>query len=218
MTDALFAEVPLFAGLSSDKLEALERLSLSRTYERGAVIFRQGDPADGLYLIETGRVKLQLTQQDGEEVIVDLLGEGEYFGEMALIDAEPRSTGVVALQETAIRYLPKADFRHFLSRSNELAQSLLQGMTERLRNANRMIESLATLDVYGRVARTLMQYADQEEGRLVVSEPLTQQDIAHMVGASREMVNRVFQDLVRQGLIRREGRTIVLSGFSAEVA
>ncbi|HKJ87345.1 MAG TPA: Crp/Fnr family transcriptional regulator [Gammaproteobacteria bacterium] len=216
MTDTLFAEVPLFAGLSGDKMDALARLSQSRTYERGETVFRQGDPADGLYLIQSGRVKLLLTHEDGEEVIVDLLGEGEYFGEMALIDAEPRSTGVVALQRTTVRFLPKGDFRRLLSRSNELAQSLLQGLTERLRNANRMIESLATLDVYGRVARTLLQYANREEGRLVVTEPITQQDIAHMVGASREMVNRVFQDLVRQGLVRREGRTIVLTGFARE--
>ncbi len=132
---------------------------------------------------------------------------------MALIDAEPRSTGVLAMQDTELRVIGKADFRRLLQASNELAQSLLQGLSERLRNANHMIEALATLDVHGRVARALLQYARTEEGRVVVAEPLTQQDIAHMVGASREMVNRVLQDLTKRGMIRREGRTMVLDGF-----
>jgi CRP/FNR family cyclic AMP-dependent transcriptional regulator len=209
-----FAGVPLFAGLSRENLEAVAELAVPRRFPRGTAIFRQGDGADGLYLIESGRVKVFLTQEDGEEVIVGLLGPGEYFGEMALIDAEPRSTGVQTLSAVQLQVIAKPDFRHLLNRSNELAQSLLQGMSERLRNANRMIESLATMDVYGRVARTLLQYAQEDGERLVVSEPLTQQDLAHMVGASREMVNRVLQDLAGQGLIIREGRTIILNGLS----
>lgn len=208
-----FGDIPLFAGLSPEQLEAVADLAVERSYPRGKLIFRQDDPADGLYLVEAGRVKVFLAQEDGEEVIVDLLGPGDYFGEMALIDAEPRSTGAMAHQDCALRVIGKGDFRRLLRESNELAQSLLQGLSERLRSANRMIESLATRDVTGRVVRTLLQYASFEEGRPVVAEPLTQQDIARMVGASREMVNRSLQELVRRGLIERQPDRILLSGF-----
>lgn len=215
MADLPFRSIPLFAGISPEDMEAISRIAQPRSFPRGTVIFRQGDPGDGLYLIEEGRVKVFLAdeEEEEEEVIVDLLGPGDYFGEMALIDAEPRSSGVATLQDTEVHLIGKSDFRRLLQGSNELAQSLLQGLSERLRNANRMIEALATLDVHGRVARTLLQYAETRDGQVVVAEPLTQQDIAHMVGASREMVNRVLQDLTRRGMIRREGRTLFLDGF-----
>jgi len=212
MTGRPFASVPLFAGLSPAHLQAVADMAVPRSYARGSLVFRQEDAADGLYLVESGRVKVFLTQTDGEEVIVGLLGPGDHFGEMALIDAQPRSTGAMAHQDCELRVIPKRDFRRLLGESNELAQSLLQGLSERLRGANRMIESLATQDVTGRVVRTLLQYAQLDGGRPVVAEPLTQQDLAQMVGASREMVNRTLQDLVRRGLIERHSDRIVLSG------
>ncbi|HKJ71174.1 MAG TPA: Crp/Fnr family transcriptional regulator [Gammaproteobacteria bacterium] len=208
-----FAHVPLFAGFPADQLEAVAELAVTRSYTKGQLIFRQDDPADGLYVVESGRVKVFLAQEDGEEVIVDLLGPTEHFGEMALIDAEPRSTGAMAHQDCRLSFIGKKMFRRLLSDSNVLAQSLLQGLSERLRSANSTIASLATQDVTGRVMRVLLEYAEMDDGRSVVAGPLTQKDIAHMVGASREMVNRSLQDMARSGLIEREDDRIVLKGL-----
>ena len=190
-------------------------LAVRQAYGRGQLFFSQNDPGDGLYLVDSGRVKVCLAQEEDEEVILGLLGPGEYFGEMALIDAESRSTTAMAYQDCELRFIPKRDFRRLLRESNELAQNLLQGLSERLRSANDLIAALATQDVTGRVTRLLLQYADIEKSQLVVVEPLTQQDVAKMVGASREMVNRSLQELPRRGLIERKEGRIVLSGFAA---
>ncbi|MEF8793922.1 Crp/Fnr family transcriptional regulator [Thiohalorhabdus sp.] len=214
MSSQFFANVPLFAGMSAEKLQAVDQLAVGRSFPRGRLIFSQGDSADGMYLVQSGRVKVFLAQEDGDEVILGLLGPGDYFGEMALIDAEARSSAAMAHQDCELSFIAKRDFRRLLRESPELAQSLLQGLSERLRMANGMIASLATEDVTGRLVRVLLQYGEIDQERLVVAEPFTQQDMARMVGASREMVNRSLQELARQGVIEHGSDRIVLKGLA----
>lgn len=196
--------------LDAEQLRSLTAGLARKTYRRNTVIINAGDESDTFYFIDSGRVKVVIQDENGKEVILAMLGDGDYFGEMALFDAQPRSASVVTLQETRLCLISRREFRDSLAREPDLAIAIILGLTRRLRAANEQIESLAFKDVYGRVARILQQLAKELDGRLVVDEKLTQQDIASMVGASREMVSRIFRELATGGYIALEGKRIVL--------
>ncbi len=212
MNDKLdfLARVPLFAELGRDELDTLGGMAVMRSFPRDVIIFQENDYADALYMIREGRVKVVLADEDGHEVIVSILQAGESFGELALIDSEVRCARVVTMTDVKVAMLAKADFQDWLQRNPSIALSLLQDVARRLRLANETIGSLAMLDVHGRVARVLLNNAASEDGQLVVRTPMTQKDIAAMVGASREMVNRVFKQLAEQGSISlRDGQIYI---------
>lgn len=195
------SRVPLFSDLAPDEIAKLVKIAVARRYPRNATIFHEGDRADALYILQQGQVKILLTDVNGRETIVSTLRAGECFGEMALIDSEERCAQVVTMAPCQLLVIASSEFRRLLGESPELSIALLRQLSERLRQANRNIGSLATLDVLGRVARLLIEYAQEEEGELIVRDLPTQRDIAAMVGASREMVNRVFQHLTRNGYL-----------------
>ena len=206
----LLRKVSLFADLSDDQIAALSRVTVSRRFPKDAMIFEEGDFADALYMVEKGKVKVLLSDADGHDVIISILQTGECFGEMALVDSEVRSARVVTMTPSEVLMISKAEFQRWLTGHPEISMALMQELARRLRSANRTIGSLAMLDVGGRVARVLLDAAEQADGQLIVRDPPTQKDIASMVGASREMVNRTFKELVRQGRISQTGRIIVI--------
>jgi len=207
----ILTNIPLFSGLEDAVLEDISKLVTKRSFARSAIIINEGDETDSLYLIISGKVKVVLSDEDGKEIIVSILGPNEIFGELSLIDAEPRSACVVTMEPSQFSIINKRDFINFLHKNPEVSTNLLVGLTTRLREANKQIESLALMDVYGRVARTLLQFAEPENGTLVVKEKLTQKDIANMVGASREMVSRIFKDLTVGGYITVDHGTITIN-------
>lgn len=207
----LLANIPLFSSLTHQQREDLSRTATTRKYPREALIFQEGDPADALYLVEEGKVKVQLADTEGNDVIISVLGPGEHFGEMALIDAEPRSTRITTMVPTTLRVIGKDAFKKWLSGDPDVSIRLMQELSRRLRRANRTIGSLAMLDVAGRVARVLLESAEKIDGQLVIEEPPTQKDIASMVGASREMVNRTMKQLTEDGRVRMDGKRIVIT-------
>jgi CRP/FNR family cyclic AMP-dependent transcriptional regulator len=215
---ALLRNVPLFSGLEEKDLRLLQQMGVRRTFPKHTVLIQEGSHGDSLYLIISGRVKVFLDNQEGKEITLALLGPGDFVGEMALIDDEPRSAGVVTLDTCVLMVFSRADFRHTLAHNPSLSINLMKSLTHRLRDADRQIKSLALLDVYGRVARTLLQLARPVNGQMVISERLTHKDIAGMVGASREMVSRIFKHLTTAGHIRVVKRQIIVNEQASKLA
>ncbi|HXE39812.1 MAG TPA: cyclic nucleotide-binding domain-containing protein [Azonexus sp.] len=204
--------VPLFSGLNESELEKLSKVSGRKRAERGSFVVRAGESTDSLYILLTGRAKVTNTDEEGREIILAWLGPGEFFGEMGLIDGSPRSANVVASEPCELLVLSRDTFQRCLQDNFLVAQKLMQILVRRLREADRKIESLALLDVYGRVARLLLELSVEEDGRRVVKKKISKQDMARMIGASREMVSKVMRDLELSGYIACEHDLVVILG------
>jgi CRP/FNR family cyclic AMP-dependent transcriptional regulator len=210
VSTAVLRSVPLFASFSEEPLRMLTTVVTRRSVTRGTIIMAAGDPTDSLYIVLSGRLKVMMSDEDGKEVILSILGPGEFFGEMGLIDDAPRSASVVAIEACELLAINRRDFKKCLAENFEMAMAVMRGLVRRLREADRKIGSLALLDVYGRVARLLLDMAETVDGQKMVTKRLPKQDIAKMIGASREMVSRVMKDLQVGGFIEMRGSTIVL--------
>jgi CRP/FNR family transcriptional regulator, cyclic AMP receptor protein len=210
VSTAVLKTVPMFATFPEDQLRMLTTVVTRRSAPRSTTIMAGGDATDSLYIILSGRLKVMMSDAEGKEVILSILGPGEFFGEMGLIDDEPRSASVVTIEPCELLAVAKRDFRKSLAENFEMAMAVMRGLVRRLREADRKIGSLALLDVYGRVARLLLDMAETVNGEKIVTKRLPKQDIAKMIGASREMVSRVMKDLQTGGYIEMRGSTIVL--------
>jgi CRP/FNR family transcriptional regulator, cyclic AMP receptor protein len=210
VSTTLLRNVPLFAALAEEQLRVLTRTIVRKSVGRNAKIIGAGDPTDSLYVVINGRLKVLMSDEQGREVILSILGPGEYFGEMGLLDESPRSATVVTLEACELLTISSADFKRSLAENFELSLMMMRGLVKRLREADQKIGSLALMDVYGRVARLLLEMAEDIDGEKVVVKKLSKQDIAKMIGASREMVSRVMRDLQLSGAFVTRGRSIVL--------
>jgi CRP/FNR family cyclic AMP-dependent transcriptional regulator len=210
VSTAVLKAVPLFASFPDEQLGTIATMVMRRSASRATTIMGAGDATDSLYIVLSGRLKVMMSDSDGKEVILAILGPGEIFGEMGLIDDEPRSASVVSLEPCELLSLSKRDFRKCLAENFEMSMAVMRGLVRRLREADRKIGSLALLDVYGRVSRLLLDMAETVNGEKIVTKRLPKQDIAKMIGASREMVSRVMKDLQVGGYIEMRGSNIVL--------
>jgi CRP/FNR family cyclic AMP-dependent transcriptional regulator len=210
VSTAVLKAVPLFASFPEDQLRMLTAVITRRSLPRSTTVMASGDPTDSLYIVLSGRLKVMMSDAEGKEVILSILGPGEFFGEMGLIDDAPRSASVVSIEPCEVLSIAKRDFKKCLAENFEMAQAVMRGLVRRLRDADRKIGSLALLDVYGRVARLLLDMSETVDGEKIVTKRLPKQDIAKMIGASREMVSRVMKDLQMGGYIEVRGSSIVL--------
>ncbi|MDP2239451.1 MAG: cyclic nucleotide-binding domain-containing protein [Burkholderiales bacterium] len=206
----LLRTVPLFSSLDDEQLRVLSPFVQLRSYPRSTFILRAGEETDALYVILSGRVKVLIPDEEGHEVILTMMGPHEFFGEMGLLDEQPRSASVETLEQCDMLRFSKAGFMNCLKDNFELAMMVIRNLVRRLRDADRKIESLALIDVYGRVARLIIDMAEEIDGQWIVQRAPPKQEIAHMIGASREMVSRVVKDLQLKGLIRTEKRKIFI--------
>jgi CRP/FNR family cyclic AMP-dependent transcriptional regulator len=209
-TRLLLQGIPLFAGLSEAQLAHIARMAVPRQEPRNRTIVFVGAPTDALFIIVRGSVKVLNRDADGREVILSMLGAGECFGEMGLIDDSPRSADVVTNEPCELLVIHKTDFKRVLLENRDICWNVMKTLVGRLRGANDKIESLALMDVYGRVAKLLLDMSESENGLRVVKRKITKLDMSKMVGASREMVSRVMRDLEHRGVIRREQGRVVL--------
>ncbi|GAA2514919.1 Crp/Fnr family transcriptional regulator [Kocuria salsicia] len=212
-TDVL-RRAPLFASLDDEAFAALTEEITEVDLSRGATLFYEGDLGDQLYFIVSGKMKLGRTASDGRENLVAVMGPGEIFGEMALFDPSPRSTSATAVSETRLAGLKHENLRKVIQRSPEVSAQLLQALARRLRRTNENLADLVFSDVPGRVAKALLDLADRfgrpaTDGILVAHE-LTQEELAQLVGASRETVNKALAEFVQRGWIRLEARAVVI--------
>ncbi len=184
---------------------------VKRRFRRGELIVEHGRKSNALFILLTGRARVLTADSRGREVILAVLQPGDYVGEMSLIDNEPHSATVRAEVQTDMLILGRPEFSRCLPESSSLAYAILRGLVARLRAADRQIESLALLDVYGRVARALLDMAEDEGELRVIRNKVSRQDLAKVVGASREMVSRVMKDLEERGMIEtRENGSVVI--------
>jgi CRP-like cAMP-binding protein len=213
-TADFLATIPLFSGLQRDELQKFAELTRERSYPKGSVILFQDDPGDSLFVLRAGRVKVVLIGEDGREVILGVLEPGAHFGELALIDDQPRSAHVIAMEDAQLLILRREDFRRRVEANPSVAWALLTELSRRLRRADEKIGGLVLLDVPGRIARLLLDLAD-EAGSPSIEKPLTHQTIAQMIGASRETVSRAMKEFQDAGLITVERRRIALGDRDA---
>jgi CRP-like cAMP-binding protein len=212
--EELLRTVPIFSELTDVDITSLARLTNRRRYPKDTVVFFENEEGDFFFTIVDGRIKVTILGDDGREIILSVLGPGDFFGEMALLDNEPRSATAIAVEDSELLSLHRTDFQSVLTDNRSITAALIKVLTARLRRANHQISTLALLDVYGRVARVIVDMARDEGKRLkdgrIAFRRATHQEIANRIGTTRETVTRMLKDLERQGLIHVEGREIVV--------
>lgn len=214
----LIRRVPLFSMLNAAQGEGVAQAVIKRRFKRGETIVEQGKKSNALFIILTGRARVFTADARGREVILANMNPGDYIGEMSLIDNEPHSASVRAEIQTDVLMLGRTDFARCLPENSSMAYTVMKNLVQRLRSADRKIESLALMDVYGRVARSLIEAAHtDEQGRTTIRDKVSRQDLAKMVGASREMVSRVMKDLEDRGYIETlvNGSVVIKERLSA---
>ena len=220
MDAALFRKFALFAELDERELAAVAAVAKPRRHTRDEVVFHEDESGDIFCLITQGKVKVTMISPEGKEIILSMLGPGDFFGEMSLLDNEPRSATVIATEPLELMTIWRSDFLQLLHENFSITRKVLAELSRRLRTASNRIESLATMDVYGRLARYLLELAGGSGKRLLngyvaVNRP-THQSIANTIGTTRETVSRLIHDLMRQNLLLTEGKTIYLRESALE--
>ncbi len=215
MTDAAFlARVSLFAQCPPEELSGLASLLQPRQYARGEVVFHQDDPGAAMYIIREGKVAITLGSAEGKEMTLALLGQGDFFGELALLDGEPRAADARAIETSRLDCLRREDFLTFLRAHPHVGPVLLASLSLRLRRTDQIVHDAAFLDVRARLARVLLKLGESEgesrSGSVVIASRLTQSDLASMVGATRESINKYLRLFARDGLLRYHRGQLVL--------
>jgi CRP/FNR family cyclic AMP-dependent transcriptional regulator len=203
-------ERSLFSRLDDVTIRILEKAAVRKRFPKNTIVFSKGDESDSLYIVCSGKAHVIARDEHGREIVLSVIGPGEYFGEMAAMDGAPRSATIVTKEPSEILVIKRENFRRALSTDPDVMLSLLKVFLERLRKADEKIESLAFMNVYDRVASFLLQSAEPQGGRWVVREELTHQEIADIVGASRETVSRAMKELQKAGHISIEKKRITI--------
>ena len=209
------AGIPFFSGLDARSLESVGRGMRARRFRRGEVIFHQGDPGDALFIVMSGAIKIMLPSDTGDEAILATLRPGDVFGELALLDGAPRSATATALEATETLILPRDQFRELLATEPAIRDAILASMAGELRRLTNHVEELHFLDITGRLASRLVRLASESgkplaDGAIRLGSPLTQGDLAAMIGCTRQSVNKLLGMFTDDGLIRLERDSIVI--------
>jgi CRP/FNR family transcriptional regulator, cyclic AMP receptor protein len=211
---SLLRQIGFFSGLSDSELEAVADQLGKRTFGRGVILFHRGSPGDTLYIIESGKVRIFILSESGQEMSVRVCGTGEIFGELSMLDGLPRSAGAVAVEETHVLTLQREDFLELFDVYPRLAPGIIATLTARVRYTTQYAENLAFLNVEGRLASRLLelaeQYGVQTPAGMELALQLTQGDLASLVGATRERVNKVLGAFRDQGLIELDGQRLLV--------
>jgi CRP/FNR family transcriptional regulator, cyclic AMP receptor protein len=220
MQPALFRKLSLFAELDDRELASLAGVAKTRRYAKDDVVFHADESGDVFCVIREGKVKVTMISPEGKEIILTMLGPGDFFGEMALLDDAPRSATVIAVEPLEVVTIYRNDFLEILRENFSITLKVMAELSRRVRRMSNRIESLATMDVYGRLARYFLDLAQSqgkelENGYVAVTRP-THQAIANTIGTSRETVSRLIHDLMRQDLLVSEGKTVYLSKNALE--
>ena len=213
----LLQSVALFWDLSEEELGYISQKMIARHYETGKFIFLEDSEGEQCFFVVQGSVKVTRLSKDGREVILAMLNEGEFFGEMALLDGESRSANVIALEETEVLTLNREDFLVVLHDYPQIAIQLLKEMAHRLRKSDRQIASLSLSDAEKRIALCIIRFADEQgiiqRGQVSIPKMPIQQDIANMAGTSRETVSRAINLLEKEHFIKRQGRELLILDY-----
>jgi len=212
--DEVLAQTGLFQGLAEEAVEpVLSRLE-TQTLPRGRVVFNEGEPGDSLYIVISGKIKLSRRSPDGRENVLAVMGPSDQFGELSVFDPGPRTATATVVTDARLARLPKPALQKWVQERPQIAMQLLRVVARRLRRTNTMLADLIFVDVPGRVAKQLLQLAQRfgtvDGGQLRVTHDLTQEELAQLVGASRETVNKALADFAQRGWLRLEGKSVVI--------
>ena len=207
----MLREIPLFSRLDDKALGDLEKAAIKRAYSKNTILISKGDKSDQLFVVLKGKLKVAITDASGKEIIMSFLGAGDYFGEMAMIDGESRSATIMTTQASEVVTISRDDFHRTLLSSPDLMFELLKVLARKVRIATDKLESLAFEDVYGRLVKLLIQLARPHDGVWIVEESLTHQEIANMIGSSREMVTRILKALTSGSYISVDRKRITIN-------
>ena len=191
-------------------LQAIGKGATTRVFPKNAIMVNEGDENDSLYVLLSGRARVYVSNDQGREVQLNVMGPGEYFGEITL-DGGPRSASVMAAEDCRCAVVKRNELLSLVEKEPQFALHMVRKLASRVRDLTENVRSLALMDVYGRVARLLLELAEERDGRLCIEESLTHKDIASRVGASREMISRIFSDLSDGGYVRKEDRLLVIA-------
>ncbi|MEJ6493730.1 MAG: Crp/Fnr family transcriptional regulator [Actinomycetes bacterium] len=212
--DENLQKTPLFSALDAEAALALQKSMVPQTIKRGNTLFQEGDPGDRLYVVTEGKIKLSHASGDGRESVLMVLGPGDMFGELSLFDPGPRTATAIAVTDSQVLGLGNTDLNPWLAGRPEVAQKLLQALAHRLRRTNEAMSDLVFADVPGRVAKALLElgekFGSKTEAGIYVNHDLTQEELAQLVGASRETVNKALADFVSRGWLKLETRSVEL--------
>ncbi|MET0066124.1 MAG: Crp/Fnr family transcriptional regulator [Candidatus Thiodiazotropha sp.] len=198
----MIENISIFKGLDPEALALIEQRMVRRTYPRNTIVLSEGDQSDSMYVILSGKVKVYLNDEHGKEAIINYQEAGEYFGELSLIDESKRSASIMTVVKSTLGVISKQAFHEVLKANPDIAIHLLKDLVQRVRTLTEEVKSLALSDVYGRLSKTLLSLAEErDDGVWVIEGHVTQQELANRIGASREMVCRIFKDLVKGGYI-----------------
>ena len=203
--------IEIFSGLRNEDLDLLRQHMVIKTFPKNTIIMSEGDDASSLYIILSGGIRVFLSNKEGKEIILNTQGEGEHFGELALLDDAPRSASVITTEKSRMGIISKTDFKHILATQPDIALHLIIHLTKRVRLLSDNIKNLALLDVYGRVAKILLELASDKNGQLIIENRPTQQELANRIGASREMISRIMKDLAFGGYITINSKNISIN-------
>jgi CRP-like cAMP-binding protein len=211
----LLAEIPMFSSVAPEDLNGLAALIQRRDYEKGEIIFHEGDEGTALFIIRKGEVLIRLSHEDGKEVVLGLLTRSDVFGELALLDGDPRSADAVAREPTQLLMLSRADFLRFVQGRPQVAMSMLTGLSRLVRHVTQLVHDTAFLDVRARLARVLVELADNQGQKgpdgISLTSKLTQGELANLVGVTRESVNKWLRFYEKQGLLRNDKGRLTLT-------
>ena len=217
MSHQLLKSLPLFGELGDDELVEIWKLVQTRSYKKSNIILFEEDPGDSLFIIKEGKVKITRLSEEGREVILSILGEGEFFGEMSLLDGESRSANVIALADSEVFVLKREDFLKILTDNPKIAISLLEELAYRIRKSDQQIEYLSLADAENRVAMTLLRIAEEsgtfKMGKVTIEDLPMQQDMANMSGTSRETISRMLSEFTEKEYIDRKGKKLIILDY-----
>jgi len=213
----LVRAVPIFGDLDDAEIKKIADIGINRKFTKNGIVFLEDEEGAALFIIISGKVKIVRTDDEGGEVILSILGEGDFFGEMAILDGLPRSATVVSIDNSELFMIHRRDFLQVIEKSPQVAVSLLRELTRRLRKADEQIKSLSLKDAVGRVANVILQLADDsgkiKKGQVIIPDFPLQQDLANMAGTSRETISRTIHQFIREGLLEQRGNSLVITNF-----
>jgi CRP/FNR family transcriptional regulator, cyclic AMP receptor protein len=213
----LIRTIPIFTELDENEAKKIADIGISRKYSKNSIVFLEEETGAALFIIISGKVKVVRTDDEGKEVILSILGSGEFFGEMALLDGLPRSATVVSTEESELFMIHRREFMQLVENSSQVVVSLLRELTRRLRKADEQIKSLSLKDAVGRVANVIIQLADDsgkiKKGQVVIPDFPLQQDLANMAGTSRETISRTIHQFIREGYLEQRGNSLIITNY-----
>jgi len=213
----LVKAVPIFSDLDDEEIKKVAEIGINQKFSKNGIVFLEDEEGAALFIIVSGKVKIVRTDDDGGEVILSILGTGDFFGEMAILDGLPRSATVVSIDNSELFMIHRRDFLQLIERSPHVAVSLLRELTRRLRRSDGQIKSLSLKDAVGRVASVILQLADDtgkiKKGKVIIPDFPLQQDLANMAGTSRETISRTIHQFIREGLMEQEGNSLIIPNF-----